>query len=75
MTAFSGSSEYPTEKSAQLSHLYTQFSPQRMLSCVFTDEAAHLSAGLFFSLTGNGDIFTLNISADLSADVNPRHRD
>lgn len=75
MTTFSGRFEYPTEKSAQLGHLYTLFSPHKMLNCVFTDEAPHSSAVLFFSLTGNGDIFTLNISVNLSADVNPRHQD
>lgn len=59
----------------QLGHLYTPFSPHRMLNCVFTDEAPRVSAARFFSLTGNGDIFTLNISASVSADVNPCHQD
>lgn len=75
MTAFSGRFEYPTEKFAQLSHLYSQFPPHKMLNCVFTDEAPHFRGVLFFSLTGNGDVFALNISANLSADVNPCHRD
>lgn len=75
MTAFSRRFEYPREKFAQLGHLYTRFSPHRMLNCMFTDEVPHLSAALFFSLTGNGDIFTLNISVSLSADVNPCHQD
>lgn len=74
MTAFRGMLGYPTEKFVQPDHLYTLFSPHRMLNCVFTDEAPHLSADLFFSLTGNGDIFTLNKSVNL-ADVNPCHQD